>query len=90
MEALAERVGDARLLLAEDLGHDQDVVEEEHFPLVQTGSLTPGSVRNLVQPAVTHQSSVSQHQIRFFTYNISIQFNSHLLLFRIQSIYDSN
>ena len=58
LEVLAERVVDDRLLLVKDLRYDQNVVEEEHLPLVETGPLPPRSVRYLVQTAVAHQTPV--------------------------------
>ena len=48
LEALTEGVGDAVLLLAEYLGNDQYVIEEEHFTLVDTGSLTPAGIHHLI------------------------------------------
>lgn len=57
-EALPKRVGDSVLFLGEDLCHHQQVVEEEHLPLVHTDPLLLADVRDLVEAAITHEAAV--------------------------------
>lgn len=58
LEALAERIGDAVLLFAEDLGDDENVVEEEHLALVQSGPLPPAGVGHFVEAAIADEAAV--------------------------------
>jgi hypothetical protein len=58
LEALAKRVSDSVLLFAKDLGHDENVVEEKYFALVESRSLSPTSIGHLVESAVADESPV--------------------------------
>lgn len=54
------------LLLSEDFGDDQQVVEEEHLALMQALPLLLVDVGDLVEPAVADESSVWKRQVEFF------------------------
>lgn len=62
-EGLAEAVGHMTLLLAEDLGDDEEVVKEEDLALVQPQLLFLVGVVDLVEAAVAHQAAVRQRQL---------------------------
>ena len=62
-EALPERVSDAVLLLAENLRHDEEIVEEEYFSLVYTRPLLLVDVWDLVQSTIANQSSMRQGHV---------------------------
>lgn len=56
LETLAERVGDAVLLFAEDFRHDQDVVEEKDFALVESGPFASSGVGHFVESTVADET----------------------------------
>jgi len=63
-KAVSEGVGDAVLPPGVDLGDDQDVVEEEHLPLMLTWPVFLVFVLDLVEPAVADQAPVGDGQVR--------------------------
>ena len=58
LETLAERIGDAILLFAEDFGDDENVVKEENFPLMKSCPLPTTGVGYFVESAVANESPV--------------------------------
>lgn len=71
----AERVRGRVFLFVEYLRDDQQIVEEEHLTLMDTGSFLLVNVWYFVQSTIAHQSSMRQRQIRFFAHNRCLYFH---------------
>lgn len=68
-EAVPEGVRDGRLLLAQDLRDDQQVVEEKDLSLVHAGPLLLVDVGYLVEAAVADQAAVRQRHVRLLAHD---------------------
>lgn len=53
-KALSEGVGHTALFLAKYFRDDEQIVEQENFTLVYSGSFFFGDVRNLIEPTVAN------------------------------------
>ena len=58
LETLTERIGDAILLFTEDFGDNQNVIEEENFTLMKSGSFPTPSIGHFVEATVADESTM--------------------------------